>query len=136
MAILSDNSIHFERGGSAKLRTHILSQLMTLGWSSKIKLSYGSQITITALYKEFGLCLQTGNISRIYADLLKLEFLYKKNIIKLAVYIVPTKNYAPVFGSNFAHFERLVKELKIFESIISIPILVLGIDEEAYGSHK
>lgn len=48
----------------------------------------GSDITITSMRDEVGLCLQTGNMARMYADLIKLQTLYLDNAIKSAVIIV------------------------------------------------
>lgn len=121
-------SVRLESGCSSRLRQSIQEYLSYLGWSSKVQLSYDSRITITAMKNDCALCLQTGNISRIYADLLKLEYLYRKEKMKLAIYILPTKKNARIMGSNLAYFERLVEELNLFNVIISTPILVIGID--------
>ncbi len=125
---LKSIQFNLDKGCSIKLREIISEELRPLGWSSKVKLSYKSQISITAMNRDCALCLQTGNVSRIYADLLKLEYLYKKEKTNLAIYILPTKKNARMMGGNLAYYERLIEELQLFSEIISIPILVLGID--------
>jgi hypothetical protein len=98
------------------------------GWSSKVKLSLNSNITITAMNGKVALCLQTGNMGRFYSDLLKLQYLFQKRRITSAIYILPTKYLAKKMGSNLANFERLVIELKLFQEVITIPILVIGLN--------
>lgn len=109
------------------VRKAIVSELRLQGWSSQVRLAHGSNITITAISGDLGLCLQTGNMSRMYADLLKLQYLYTKGVIGSGVYIVPTREMACEMGSNLAHFERLTAELSIFFEIITIPLHVIGL---------
>ena len=58
------------------LRSKILDELITLGWSNKVRISSGRAITVTAKNGKIALCLQTGNMARFYADILKLQALY------------------------------------------------------------
>ncbi len=80
------------------------------------------------MHSNVALCLQTGNMSRFYADLLKLEYLFKDRKAIAAVYIIPTKRRAREMGSNLAHFERFVEELDLFKDIITVPTLVIGLE--------
>jgi ABC-type siderophore export system fused ATPase/permease subunit len=80
------------------------------------------------MHGQIGLCLQTGNMARFYADLLKLQLLFSKGRIRQAVYILPTRRSARVIGENMAQFERLVDELEIFAEVISVPMLVIGFE--------
>jgi len=112
---------------SKKLRLKILEDLIPRGWSSKVKLSVSSNISVTAMKSNTALCFQTGNMGRFYADLLKLQYLYINNKIVQAFYIIPTKQVAKKMGSNLANFERLVDELKLFEKIITVPIFIIGL---------
>jgi len=73
------------------------------------------------------LCLQTGNVSRFYADILKLQFSFAEGRCRYGILIVPTPKAARTIGSNIANFERLRNELKLFGKIITMPLLVLGI---------
>jgi len=118
----------FAHGCSTKLREKILCSLRTQGWSDKVRLSAGSKITITAMRGNIALCLQTGNMSRFYADLLKLQYLFQNGKVAAAIYIVPTKRRAKEMGSNLAHFERFIEELELFREIIAVPTLVIGLD--------
>ena len=97
-----------------------------LGWSDKTRIDADTQITVTAMKEQIALCLQTGNMSRMYADLIKLQYLYQKDRATGAFYLVPTKDTAKEMGSNMANLERLTAELKLYRHIISIPIVVIG----------
>ncbi|RJS63032.1 BglII/BstYI family type II restriction endonuclease [Priestia filamentosa] len=124
------NNLKFEikSGCATKLREALLEDLRALGWSGETRIQSNKGITITSMNSDVGLCLQTGNMSRFYADLLKLQTLFQKDRAKCAIYILPTKKSASTMGNNLANFERLTDELTIFKHVISIPILVIGID--------
>jgi hypothetical protein len=109
------------------VRDAILQDLQTLGWSGKFRLDAHSNISLTSSFGENVLCFQTGNMSRFYADLLKLQYVFSKGNAKCAIYIVFSKEAAKTVGSNLAHFDRLVRELQLFGQIITMPILVIGI---------
>ena len=108
-------------------RDAILEELMVDGWSNQVTINPHASITITSMKDRIGLCLQFGNMARFYADLLKLQHLYCSNRIIGAFYIVPEKAYAKSLGSNLANDDRLTKELSIFETTITVPIMVFGV---------
>lgn len=127
--VLKDS--HFYTGTQKnEFRFNILKQLQVLGWSNPVRIDDYSKISVTSMKDETALCFQTGNVSRFYADLLKLETLFRKERIKAAIYLIPHKSLAKKFGSNIANFERLIDELKIFSVTLTIPMLVLGIAHE------
>ena len=76
-----------------------------------------------------GLTVQTGNVTRAFYDLMKFEVIHKNDRIDAAVLIVPTSGAARALGSNIANFTRVTNELRLFRNIITVPCLVLGIDE-------
>ena len=78
--------------------------------------------------KGIGLCFQTGNVGRIYADLLKLQTLYTKGNITAGIILIPQNQTAKELGSNMANYERLIRELPIFSQVITMPIVVIGFD--------
>ena len=108
-------------------RDAILEELMVDGWSNQVTIDSHANITITSMKDRIGLCLQFGNMARFYADLLKLQHLYCSNRIVGAFYIVPEKAYAKSLGSNLTNDDRLTKELSIFETTITVPIMVFGV---------
>lgn len=115
-------------GSAPKIRTAILGGLATKGWSGEVALSSDSEITITSAKSKIGLCLQTGNVSRMYADLMKLQKLYVDGAIIAGIVIVPSKLCAKKIGSNVANSVRLSKELKIFERVITSPLVILSME--------
>jgi hypothetical protein len=115
-------------GMTKAIKRSVLDTLQVRGWSDEVMLDPNSNITITSVKEQVGLCLQTGNVSRMYADLLKLQALYMRFSIKAGVLIVPTMESARCMGKNLTTHERLISELMIFERIISAPIVAIGIE--------
>jgi len=106
-------------------------QLKMNGWSGSVNLSIKSSISITSILKGIGLCTQTGNMARMYADLLKLQALYMDEKIKAAIFVIPTKQCAKCLGSNIANYSRFLNELtNIFSKVITVPMVVIGFDNE------
>lgn len=126
--VIKGINLTIEKGCSSKLRDQILDKLLLLGWTRKISISYRSKISITAIKNQLGLCIQTGNISRFYADFLKLQYLYSNRKITKGIYIVPTLKNAKIMGVNMANFERIKSETNLFSEIITLPILIIGIN--------
>lgn len=125
--VLSTTNFEIKEGCGDKLRMTILERLKNLGWSDEFKLDVQSKITLTSSNDNHVLCFQTGNMSRFYADMLKLQYVYQGKKALSAFYILPSKQAAKTIGSNIAHFDRLTAELRLFENIVTIPTLVIGI---------
>ncbi|OAM52693.1 hypothetical protein A7981_04370 [Methylovorus sp. MM2] len=119
-----------EKIKSKDIRAELLKELGSQGWSNAVRIDQRSRISITSVLNDIGLCLQTGNVSRYYADLIKLETAYKNKVISGAIYIIPTKNWANKLGDNIANFERFIDELTIFKETITIPMVVFGLQGE------
>ena len=120
-------TIRFKKDAQRIVREKIKNELFLLGWSDEVELDANSKITITSINQDYGLCLQTGNMSRFYADLIKLEYLFKRGKINKALFILPSKCAARTLGSNIANFYRLTQELNFFKNVITLPIQVIGI---------
>lgn len=115
-------------GGAPALRKAILGSLKESGWAMSVAVAAGSDITITAMKGEVGLCLQTGNMARMYADLIKLQTLYLDNVIRSAAILVPSEALARTLGSNVAQSRRLDRELDIFRKAYHVPTLVYSLE--------
>lgn len=85
-------------------------------------------MTITSSKSGVGLCLQTGNVARIYADIIKLQTLYFNNAINSAAIVVPSSEVARLFGKNIAQASRLERELEIFKKAYHVPTLVYALE--------
>ncbi len=115
-----------ERYEISDIRQGVLDDLQIKGWSDKIFLSRDSNISITAKKDDVGLCMQTGNVSRVYADLMKLQTLFMNGNIKAGIIIVATTDCARQYTCNAATYERLVRELDIFSQVITMPLVIVG----------
>lgn len=100
-----------------------------MGWSPEVCLDSTSRISITSVKSNIGLCIQTGNMSRVYADMLKLQTLYQRKVVNAGVIILPTSIGAKSLGDNVANRDRIQRELDIFTDVISIPLVLFGIQE-------
>ena len=127
-AAIAAISIRPARGNATKLRDAFLAHLKSSGWSSKIAVSMDSDMTITSMKDNVGLCLQTGNMARMYADLIKLQTMYLDNAIKSAVIVLPSHPMAALLGSNIAQAKRLERELAIFKKAYHVPTLIFALE--------
>lgn len=125
---LKETIITIERGKSKEIKTHVLDVLRQCGWAEEISVSPHSGITITSQKGDVGLCFQTGNMGRMYADLLKLQTLYTAGSITSGILIVPTLLSARGLGNNLVNFERLTREMGIFERVITVPLAIIGME--------
>lgn len=110
------------------IKDSIRERLEKEGWSGEYRLDPTSRITISSFLQGIGLCFQTGNVGRIYADLLKLQTLYTKGNIAAGIILVPQLQTAKELGYNMANYERLTRELPIFSQVITMPIVIIGFD--------
>lgn len=116
------------RGASPKISSFLIDYLTQNGWSNEVTVGRGSKISITSMKNHIGLCLQTGNMSRMYADLLKLQKMYLDTAIKAGIMIVPTAPAAKALGSNITNFDRLTRELDLFSRVIYLPLMILAFE--------
>jgi hypothetical protein len=116
------------KGSGAKIRDGFLQILYVAGWSREVEISINSEITITSMKNNVGLCFQTGNMARMYADLLKLQKLYLDNSITSAIIVVPSQMTAKAIGDNVAHSNRLERELEIFNKVINLPLILYSME--------
>lgn len=120
--------VQLAKGMAPRLRVAVLTQLKIFGWSNEVRLSAASDMTITSSKDDIGLCLQTGNMSRIYADLVKLQAMYFEGDIRGAVIIIPSQEAASLLGSNIAQSKRLERELVIFRKAYHVPTVIYSLE--------
>jgi len=126
-SIINSVNVRIRKGNTRKLRDSIHHGLLLAGWPNKVKISRESQITVTSIKNSTGLCLQFGNVARMYADILKLQKLYLDGVIKDAIMIVPAKPVAKMLGSNMVNSIRLENELRVFNKVINVPVTLFEI---------
>jgi len=127
LELIEQLQFEITKGCGDELREAILSKLKLDGWSHKFKLDNQSKISLTSYKNGVVLCFQTGNMGRFYADLLKLEYVYRNKKVDSVIYLIPSKSAAKLIGSNIANYERFIYEFDLFKDIITIPSLIIGI---------
>ena len=128
MSALGAITFEFASHSGPALRTIVSAALRDLGWSNAVRISPNYRLTITSMREDTALTLQTGNAGRSYADLLKLQYLFVEGKCRQSIYILPSKIRARQMGENLANFERVTSELRLFEYIITVPMLVVGLE--------
>ena len=122
-------TITLEPHATAAIRDHVRSQLTTAGWSDEVPIAPNfTGVTIFSQKEELAIQIQTGNVSRVFYDLLKLQYLFNGSKIEAAALAVPTKSGAQRLGSNIANYERLCAELQLYDRVITVPILVIAFE--------
>lgn len=127
-AAIAGIEVRLELGAAPRIRHAFLQGILTAGWSGEVSIAQGTKITITSMKGATGLCLQTGNMSRMYADIIKLQTLYLDGAITAAVIVVPSKPVSKMIGNNVAEATRLERELAIFRKAYSVPTLVYSME--------
>ena len=110
------------------IRKHVESEFLQKGWALNVNVDQRHGLSVFAMYDDLAFQLQTGNMSRAPYDLLKLQYLFQNGRIKAAALALPTKEAAKIIGQNIAQAERVIKELQLFERVITIPILVIAFE--------
>lgn len=127
--ILTDPTTLMQKKAAPLIKTVIRDRLTINGWTLDASVNVAYNLTINALKDEVGLMVQTGNITRAFYDLLKFQTMKNNSRIEVAVLIVPVTGAAKALGSNIANFERMTNELILYKNIITVPCLIVGIDE-------
>jgi hypothetical protein len=121
-------SVKPTRGSAPLIRNAFIGGIKKMGWSSEIAVAPNSDMTITSIKSEVGLCLQTGNMARMYADLVKLQTMYLNDAIKSAVIALPSATVAASIGNNIAQAKRLERELEIFKKAYNVPTVIFSLE--------
>jgi hypothetical protein len=109
------------------MRQYWEESLLGDGWIKGLSVGR-SRLSIGYVLGDIGLCIQLGNTSRVYADLLKFETLFRLHSISQAVLVVPSEEYSSSLGTNYANFTRAEQDIKAFSPTITVPILLVSID--------
>ena len=74
--------------------------------------------------------VQFGNVARYYADLLKFQIAFLQGDIDVGVEIVAIQSFAKKMGENLANYERCVREVEHFKTIITMPTWIIGVEPD------
>lgn len=111
---------------SRDLRKFWESVLLSEGWIRSLAVGRSS-LSIGYVRGETGMCIQMGNTCRVYADLLKMETVFRLGDISQAVLVVPADDLSAQLGTNYASFSRAEEDIKALAPTISMPILLIEI---------
>ena len=128
IAAVAAINVRLERGAARSIRNQFVAELRSRGWSSEVTVARESDMSITSMRAGIGLCFQTGNMARMYADLIKLQTLYLDNAVEAAVLVLPSQPVALAIGDNIAQAARLERELEIFRKAFYVPTLVVSLE--------
>lgn len=115
-------------GATAQIKEHVTTEFLNEGWAMTARLDQGMNLTVTAMSDDVAFQLQTGNMSRAPYDLLKMQYLCTSGKIKAAAIALPTIKAAKMMGDNLANAERVIRELQLFEKVITVPVLVVAFE--------
>lgn len=110
------------------IRIHVEREFQNEGWALNVKLHQELGLTVFAMKDDLAFQLQTGNMSRAPYDLLKLQYLFQSERVDAAALALPTKDAARIIGDNIANAERVINELKLFNRVITVPIIVVAFE--------
>lgn len=110
------------------IREHVESEFLNEGWALNVRLDQEFMLNVFAVKDDLAFQLQTGNMSRAPYDLLKLQYLFQSGRIEAAALALPTQKAARTIGDNIAHAERVCRELRLFDRVITVPILVVAFE--------
>ena len=121
-------TVPIARGRTSDIRKHVESEFRAQGWALNVRLSTELRLEVFATLSDLAFQLQTGNISRVPYDLLKMQYLFQEKRIEAAALALPTKTASKRIGDNIAYAERIIKELSLFDRVITVPILVVAFE--------
>ena len=126
--IFAAPSITLKPHCTPEIRKQVTDAFLADGWALDVKIDEILNLTVFAMKADMAFQLQTGNMSRAPYDLLKLQYLFQCEKINFAAMALPTRDAARTIGDNIANAERLSNELKLFNRVITIPILLIAFD--------
>jgi hypothetical protein len=121
-------SLQIAKGSTTGIRAHIRKQFDDQGWSGEVGIDPGYDLTVFSMKNDLAFQVQTGNISRAFYDLMKLQYLFAAKKINAAALAVPSSDAAAVLGSNIASYDRIYRELQLFSRVISVPLLLISFE--------
>jgi hypothetical protein len=119
-------ALKIQKKCTQEIHQHVGQEFVNDGWALDVRLDQQHQLAVTAMKDDLAFQLQTGNMSRAPYDLLKLQYLYQNKRVTAAALALPTRDAAKIMGENIANAERVCREMKLFDRVITIPIIVVA----------
>lgn len=73
--------------------------------------------------------VEMGNIASSYRNYFKFQLSYSHNLAQIGILILPCDNLSKRIDSGVASFEKTVREIPSADLSITVPILVIGLDD-------
>lgn len=73
--------------------------------------------------------VEMGNIASSYRNYFKFQLSYSHNLSQVGILILPCDNLSKRIDSGVASFEKTVREIPSANLSITVPILVIGLDD-------
>lgn len=74
--------------------------------------------------------VEMGNIASSYRNYFKFQLSYAHNLANVAILILPCDKLSKRIDSGVASYEKTVREIPSAKLSITVPILVIGLDDE------
>ena len=101
------------------------------GWKIRPEIISDSESGLAADFRKSKIQVevQFGNMARWYTDVFKFLLSYSADDIEVGVLVVPMQKTADRIDENVAYYERVMRELPAAKMGITIPILVIGVED-------
>lgn len=76
--------------------------------------------------------VQFGNVARYTYDIYKMAISLARQQADVGIIAVPTKRFAGIIGGNIAYLERAKRELIHSRLTLIVPLVVIGVEPEAW----
>ena len=115
---------------SRSLRETLLNIFCNHGYIKGFKIHDDHNLRITGIKDNTGLSIFLGHYAGVYYEMTKLAYLKKEGIIDNANFILPSKKLHKEFlkNANMATYERISKQMSLFNNQFDIDINFLCID--------
>jgi len=129
--IVGEIKTQMKKGASNEINKEFLIEFNKKDWTSQAKVTDDLGLSIDFKKERIGVEVQLGNVARLYADLFKLQIMSFSalDMIDVGVIILPMAEYARKLGTPIANFEKLIRELPYFKSLLQVPLWIIGLEE-------
>tara|TARA_B100000029_G_scaffold418425_1_gene423465 strand:+ start:359 stop:850 length:492 start_codon:yes stop_codon:yes gene_type:complete len=121
-----------------EFKDQVVGSLRSVGWSGETRISPDSRNYIHGTLSGAGLVVHLGNNYTIHRFILTLEQMYRSGIIETGIIVTRTVDEAKRWNrlrqpnssstGNFCETDTLIPQIEEIEDLITIPLLVLGIE--------
>ena len=115
-----------------QIKAELESRLISIGARGPLLVDQSTRIRVKMALNSVLISVQTGNVGRFYADILKMSAMHHDIPDFAACLVVLTKGQAHRSAhsgtGNLVTYERSVPELKLYSRFLPIPAVIIGVD--------